>query len=201
MRSWEAARRLSLPNVLAASVTASSSLHVTSTRSCAGGKPSPVRAPYKNRQVEPSTRSKRRIMDEQSKSERPKTTKLGYCNPPEQMRFRKGQSGNPQGRPKGSLNMATVLERTLREKVIINENGRRKTITKLEAAIKQLINKAASGELKAFQLLAALVRAAEERAVQAPISKSVLEEVDEKVFLGILKRLEVSGKKDQGDSD
>jgi hypothetical protein len=96
--------------------------------------------------------------------------------------------------------MATVLERTLREKVVINENGKRKTITKLEAAIKQLSNKAASGELRALQLLAVLVRSAEERAVQAPISKSDLDEVDEKVFLGILKRLEAAKQRDQRDS-
>src|SRR5712692_5712185 len=122
-------------------------------------------------------------MEEQSKPGRPKITKVGYCNPPEHTRFKKGQSGNPQGRPKGTLNMATVLERTLREKVVINENGRRKTITKLEAAIKQLTNKAASGELKAFQLFAALVRSAEERALQAVAPNSSLEEVDERVVL------------------
>src|SRR5215469_13927239 len=103
-------------------------------------------------------------MDEPIKVDQPKTTRVGYCNPPRHTRFKKGQSGNPQGRPKGTLNMATVLERTLREKVIITENGRRKTITKLEAAIKQLTNQAASGELKALHLLATLVRSAEERA-------------------------------------
>jgi Family of unknown function (DUF5681) len=140
-------------------------------------------------------------MDEKSKPEKLKTAEVGYCSPPERTRFKKGQSGNPQGRPKGTLNMATVLERTLREKVVINENGKRKTITKLEAAIKQLSNKAASGELKALQLLATLVRSAEDREVQAPISKPVLEEADEKVLLGIVKRLEAAGKRDQGDSD
>jgi uncharacterized protein DUF5681 len=140
-------------------------------------------------------------MGEQGELKKPKTRNMGYCNPPEHTRFQRGQSGNPQGRPKGTLSMATVLERTLREKVVITENGKRRTITKLEAAIKQLSNKAASGELKALQLLAALVRSAEERAVQAPISKSALEEVDEKVFLGILKRLEAASKGDQGDED
>jgi len=140
-------------------------------------------------------------MDEQSKPENSKTPKLGYCNPPEHTRFQKGQSGNPQGRPKGSLNMGTVLERTLREKVIINENGRRKTITKLEAAIKQLTNKAASGELKAFQLLAALLRAAEERTIQAATPSSSLDEVDEKVLLGILRRLDAADKGDEKDGD
>ena len=136
-------------------------------------------------------------MNEQSNPEKLKTTKVGYCNPPEHSRFKTGQSGNPRGRPKGTLNMATVLERTLREKVVIHENGRRKIITKLEAAIKQLTNKAASGELKALQLLAALVRSAEERPIQAAVPNSALDEVDEKVVLGILKRLEATSKGDQ----
>jgi len=133
-------------------------------------------------------------MDEQSSSEKPKTTKVGYCNPPEHRRFKKGQSGNPHGRPKGTLNMATVLERTLREKVVINENGTRKTVTKLEAAIKQLSNKAASGELKALQLLAALVRSAEERGIKTAVPNPALDDVDDKVVLGILKRLEATSK-------
>ncbi len=136
-------------------------------------------------------------MDEQSEPEKPKTAKVGYCNPPQHARFKTGQSGNPRGRPKGTLNMATVLERTLREKVVVNENGRRRTITKLEAAITQLTNKAASGELKALHLLTALVRSAEERAIQTVVPKSALEEVDEKVVLGILKRLETTSKGDQ----
>ena len=138
-------------------------------------------------------------MDEQSKSEKPKTTKVGYCNPPAHTRFKTGQSGNPRGRPKGTLNMATVLGRTLSEKVIVNENGRRKTITKLEAAIRQLTNKAASGELKALQLLAALVRSAEERPIQVAVPNAALDEVEEKVVLGILKRLEPTSKGGQKD--
>jgi len=140
-------------------------------------------------------------MTEQSRLEKPVTTKVGYCNPPERTRFKKGQSGNPQGRPKGALNMATVLERTLRERVVINENGKRKTITKLEAAFKQLSNKAASGELKALQLLSALVRSAEDRTVQATISKPALEEDDEKVIVGILERFEAARKENQKGSN
>ncbi len=138
-------------------------------------------------------------MDKPNKLEQSKTEKIGYCNPPEHTRFKKGHSGNPRGRPKGTLNLATVLERTLREKVVINENGRRKTVSKLEAAIKQLTNKAASGELKALQLLAALVRSAEERGTQAAGPNSVLDEVDEKVVLGILNRLEATNKGGQED--
>ena len=106
-------------------------------------------------------------MDAQNRLDKTENTEGGYCNPPKHTRFKKGQSGNPRGRPKGALNMATVLERTLREKIVIDVNGKRKTVTKLEAAINQLANKATSGELKALQLLAALVRSAEERGIKA----------------------------------
>jgi Family of unknown function (DUF5681) len=136
-------------------------------------------------------------MGEQSNSDKPNTTKVGYCNPPTHARYKKGQSGNPHGRPKGTLNIVTVLERTLREKVVLNENGKRKTVTKLEAAIKQLTNKAASGELKALQLLSALVRSAEEHGRKPEIPNSELDEVDERVVLGILNRLEATSKGDQ----
>jgi hypothetical protein len=119
---------------------------------------------------------------------------VGFGKPPGQTRFRKGVSGNPNGRPKGALNLATVLERTLREKVTVNENGKKRTISKLEAAVKQLTNKAASGELKALQLLAGLVRSAEERALQVPAPDSALGELDQQVVFGILKRLETADK-------
>jgi len=59
------------------------------------------------------------------------TNDVGYGKPPQNFRFKQGRSGNPRGRPKGTLNMATVLARTLREKVVIDENGKRKTVTKL----------------------------------------------------------------------
>ena len=111
-------------------------------------------------------------MTDESDFERPKTTKVGYRNPPEKSRFKTGQSGNPRGRPKGALNLATILERTLREPVTIVENGKRKTVTKIEAAIKELVNQAASGKLKALQLLATLVRSAEERGIQAAAPNS-----------------------------
>jgi hypothetical protein len=105
-------------------------------------------------------------MADENDLERPKTTKVGYRRPPEKSRFKPGQSGNPHGRPKGALNLATILEQTLREPIVIVENGRRKTVTKLEAAIKQVVNQAASGKLKAVQLLSTLVRSAEERGIQ-----------------------------------
>lgn len=127
-------------------------------------------------------------MDKSDNQKQPESTSVGYGNPPKHTRFRKGESGNPKGRPKGTLNMATILARTLRERVVINENGQRRVVTKLEAAVKQLVNKAASGDLRALRHLADLVISAEERATQAPEAAATLSEDDEKVVQGILER-------------
>jgi hypothetical protein len=69
---------------------------------------------------------------------------VGYSKPPRHTQFRKGQSGNPKGRRRGSKNFATVLLNSAHEPVTVNEGGRRKRITKLEAMSKQLANKAAA---------------------------------------------------------
>ncbi len=115
--------------------------------------------------------------------------KSSYRNPPRDTRFKKGQSGNPSGRPKDRPNLATVLERTLRETVVITENGRRQTITKLEAATRQLVDKAASGDLRALQQLIALARSAEERSPEAGAPIGAMAEIDRKVLEGVLSRI------------
>ena len=116
--------------------------------------------------------------------------KVGYRCPPIATRFKKGQSGNPTGRPKGALSVSTVLSRSLQEKVVINENGVRKTITKLEAAIKQLVNKAASGELRALRQLVELARDAEAKKEVTETQKARIGDLDKEVIEGILKRFQ-----------
>jgi hypothetical protein len=123
---------------------------------------------------------------------------VGFRRPPVSTRFRPGVSGNPKGRPKGTLNVATVLLRTLREKVVINEGGQRKTITKLEAAIKQLANKAASGELRALRQLVELAQDAETKQNSAAQRTPETNDMDLEVMEGILKRFQSTSEPTQG---
>src|SRR5258708_4423322 len=78
---------------------------------------------------------------------------VGFGKPPKHTRFRKGHSGNPKGRPRGSRNASTLLDEALKERVVVSENGRRRKVTKLEAILTQLVNKAAQGDHRATQLL------------------------------------------------
>ena len=73
--------------------------------------------------------------------------------PPTHSRFKPGQSGNPGGRPKGSVNLGSLLAKALNEKVTVTEGGRRRTISKGEVSIKQLVNKAAGGDLRSMRLV------------------------------------------------
>jgi hypothetical protein len=123
---------------------------------------------------------------------------VGYRKPPESSRFKAGRSGNPKGRPRGALNFATILERTLRETVVINENGRRLTITKLEAALKQLVNRAAGGDLGAVKQLCGLVRSAEERLPESPDTPIDMCEADQKLMQRLVSKLAGSVTEQEG---
>ena len=78
---------------------------------------------------------------------------IGYGKPPRETRFKQGQSGNVGGRPRGSKNLATIMLKELSERLTISENGRRRKITKREAIIKQVINKAMAGDPRLIQML------------------------------------------------
>ena len=78
---------------------------------------------------------------------------IGHGKPPKDTRFKKGQSGNPKGRPKGAKNTATVLAEELAEMIDITEGGVKKRVSKREAIIKSLVAKAAKGDLKAATII------------------------------------------------
>jgi hypothetical protein len=114
---------------------------------------------------------------------------VGYGRPPKKKRFKKGQSGNPAGRPKGSKNFLTVLEQALNEKVVITENGQQKEISKLEAAAKQLANRAAGGDLTAIQRVGQLALLLEDRKADDSNSGVINQRTDRLLIETLVQRL------------
>ncbi len=112
--------------------------------------------------------------------------KVGYCQPPEHSRFKKGQSGNPKGRPKGTINMNTILKKTLSETIDVEENGETKTISKMEAAVRKLIDEAIAGDMQAFRVLSVLTQALQDPATGR--STAELESGDQKVLAILAQR-------------
>lgn len=76
---------------------------------------------------------------------------VGYCRPPEGSRFKPGGNPNPRGRPKGSAKPESLLQRELRKKVTITENGQKKQVTKAEIIKMRLINMAMEGNMPAIK--------------------------------------------------
>jgi hypothetical protein len=107
---------------------------------------------------------------------------VGYGKPPRHTRFKKGQSGNPRGRPKGSKNLPTLLTEALNEAVVVAENGRRRKITMRQAIIKQLVKRSATADLRAMKILLDMVRDLEGQTEPASPETSEFSEADEKVL-------------------
>jgi hypothetical protein len=106
---------------------------------------------------------------------------VGYGKPPKETRFKPGESGNPKGRPKGKENTHTIIQRALDQPVIINENGKRRVVSKKEAAILVHVNKAATGQTKDLKTFFYLVRCADEMAEKSrrPVSELSDEELEQ----------------------
>jgi hypothetical protein len=81
--------------------------------------------------------------------------KVGYGCPPRHMRFKPGRSGNPRGRPRKSKELNKLIQSELDKTIAVKEDGREKRITKREAIVTQLVNRAIKGDTKASQFVLA----------------------------------------------
>jgi hypothetical protein len=88
---------------------------------------------------------------------------IGYKKPPRDRQFKKGQSGNPKGRPKGAKNYSGILQRELNARISITENGKHQAVTKQEALVKSTLNIALRGDPRATALIFSELRLREDQ--------------------------------------
>jgi hypothetical protein len=94
----------------------------------------------------------------------------GYRDPPKEHQFKKGVSGNPKGRPKGRVNLATELIAEISETVEIVENGRRKKVPKLRVLLKALMNRGIKQDTRAADIILTLNQKLIEPEPEMPVS-------------------------------
>ncbi|WP_162913995.1 DUF5681 domain-containing protein [Taklimakanibacter lacteus] len=96
----------------------------------------------------------------------------GYGNPPKATRFRKGQSGNPAGKPKGARNKPRPQSERLRSLMLeeayrpikVSDNGEEATMPMAQAVFRSLAAAAAKGEARAQAMFLKMVSASEAEA-------------------------------------
>jgi Family of unknown function (DUF5681) len=103
-----------------------------------------------------------------------KDYEIGYGRPPKNQ-FKKGQSGNPRGRPKRAKSLSDRLKKALSETVTINENGSRRKIQKSDALMIQLANKAVGGDIRSLRLVLELIGPLSEQGRQVELEASYQE--------------------------
>ena len=127
----------------------------------------------------------------------PADYEVGYGRPPSRTRFRKGQSGNPRGRPKGARNLATDLAEELNEVIEVRENGTVRRISKQRAMVKSLAAQTLKGNARAtaqlFSLAVRLLGDGADAAEAAPLSADEAE-----VMAGFEARLREQIRREQG---
>jgi Family of unknown function (DUF5681) len=101
----------------------------------------------------------------------------------------KGHSGNPRGRPPGAKNLKTLLDEALNEPVTVTDTGGRRKLSKRQAIITQLVNRAAVADFRAIKMLFDILRDTEGHSEPASAEASGFTEADEKVIAQLRARL------------
>jgi uncharacterized protein DUF5681 len=74
---------------------------------------------------------------------------VGHGRPPVEHQFKPGQSGNPNGRPKGARSFAAELRDELADLVLIKDGDTAVELTRQRAIVRVVVNAALGGDQRA----------------------------------------------------
>ncbi len=76
-----------------------------------------------------------------------KLKKVGYKNPPDHSKWKKGQSGNPSGKKTKSESLYQIMKRLADQEVVVQKNGIQMSMTQFEAMLTAILSKAMKGDI------------------------------------------------------
>jgi hypothetical protein len=120
------------------------------------------------------------------KSKQSGTYDVGYKKPPRATQFKRGQSGNPKGRPKGSKNFGSHVASTFARKISVHERGKERRISMAEAILLKLTAKAIAGDMTATRLAISLLQVSHEEG--KPITETFSSESDRALVLAFIEK-------------
>jgi hypothetical protein len=86
---------------------------------------------------------------------------VGYKKPPIDTRFKPGQSGNAKGRPRKHPTIADITAKELQRRVVASIDGKVEKVPALRAVVMKLISKGLNGDVRAMNMLFAILKSAE----------------------------------------
>lgn len=115
---------------------------------------------------------------------------VGYGKPPANNRWVPGcKSPNPAGRPRGSKNLYTLLNKIANEEIrVAQSNGKAIRLPKKAIALLKAVNAACSGDTKALKLLLPFLAAADAKAAEIEAKAQALDTNDEAIIAEFMKR-------------
>ena len=118
------------------------------------------------------------------------TYAVGHGKPPKHSRWKKGQSGNPKGRPKRNRDITELVTALLDQRIVVRQGKTTKRISRRDHLLQRIFDNALAGDPRLIRLVLDEARKGEaRRETQEP----PLEAADREVIASLLQRLGVPG--------
>lgn len=101
-----------------------------------------------------------RAREHDTEAQRKPSYDVGYGKPPRHSQFKKGQSGNPRGRPRSAKGLKTIVREVMLEKVLVRTAAGEKRVTRAEALVLKNLELATKGNPRSLDKLLQLFQAA-----------------------------------------